>query len=160
VLAAGIARPERFFGAARAQGFEVARELAFPDHHDYPPKTLRALTAALRETGAEALLTTTKDRVKLHGRTDLPLAELPVRAEPEPAFREWLEGRLAALGLGVAAGNARGSGCGGDSESDRGSDGGDDRGNAAGRRRDRGGDVDGDRRGERTARADEAIRER
>jgi tetraacyldisaccharide 4'-kinase len=161
VLAAGIARPERFFAAARAQGFEVARELALPDHHDYPPKTLRALAAALRETGAEALLTTTKDRVKLHGRTDLPLAELPVRAEPEPAFREWLDGRLAALDLGVeAAGNARGSGCGGDSESDRGSDGGDDRGSATDRRRDRGGDVDGDRRGERTARGDEAIRER
>lgn len=100
VLAAGIARPGRFFDLARAEGFAIARELTFPDHHAYPPKSLRALAAALAETGAEAVLTTSKDRVKLHGKTDLPLAELPVRAEPEPAFWEWLEGRLERLGLG------------------------------------------------------------
>lgn len=97
VAAAGIARPQRFFAAAREQGLDVAREIAFPDHHDYPPKSLDALAGALRETGAEAVLVTSKDRVKLLGRTDLPLAELPVRAEPEAAFWEWLDGRLEEL---------------------------------------------------------------
>jgi tetraacyldisaccharide 4'-kinase len=105
VLAAGIARPGRFFAAARAQGFEVARELAFPDHHGYPPKSLEVLARALAETGAEAVLVTAKDRVKLLGRTGLPLAELPVRAEPEPAFWAWLDGRLDALGLAGEAGS-------------------------------------------------------
>src|SRR5262245_13934291 len=33
VAVAGIARPERFFDAVRQQGFEVAHERAFPDHH-------------------------------------------------------------------------------------------------------------------------------
>jgi hypothetical protein len=43
------------------------------------------------------VLTTSKDRVKLHGRLDAPLAELPIRAEPEPAFWEWLDGALGSL---------------------------------------------------------------
>jgi hypothetical protein len=49
------------------------------------------------------VLTTVKDRVKLLGRLELPLAELPVRAEPEPAFWEWLDGRLAGLVAGALA---------------------------------------------------------
>jgi tetraacyldisaccharide 4'-kinase len=97
VGAAGIARPERFFAAARDQGLAVAREITFPDHHDYPPGSLETLARALEETGAEAVLVTSKDRVKLLGRTDLPLAELPVRAEPEAAFWEWLDGKLREL---------------------------------------------------------------
>jgi tetraacyldisaccharide 4'-kinase len=35
VAFAGIARPERFFNALRSLGYDVARELTFPDHHWY-----------------------------------------------------------------------------------------------------------------------------
>ncbi|HEX9670753.1 MAG TPA: hypothetical protein VGC93_14875, partial [Thermoanaerobaculia bacterium] len=49
------------------------------------------------EHAAAAVLTTGKDRVKLLGRLELPLAELPVRAEPEPAFWQWLDGEIDAL---------------------------------------------------------------
>lgn len=93
-LATAIARPENFAATVRALGFDVAGELRFPDHHAYPPASLQRIQEAFRTSGAETVLTTSKDRVKLHGRLDVPLAELPIRAEPEPAFWEWLEGRI------------------------------------------------------------------
>lgn len=111
LLVAGIARPERFFATARRlaaggaarSAFEVAGELAFPDHHDFPEASLEAIRRGAADAGAEAVLVTSKDRVKLHGRLDLPVAELPVAAEPEAAFWRWLDGRLAEM-LGTAGG--------------------------------------------------------
>lgn len=103
LLVAGIARPERFFASAAEQGYEtgyeVAGTLAYADHHAYPQPTLDEIHRTAGDTGADLVLTTAKDRVKLHGRLDLPLAELPIRAEPEAAFWEWLDGELARLGL-------------------------------------------------------------
>ena len=97
-LVTAIARPEAFAATARSLGFEIAGELRFPDHHRYPPASLARIAEAWRESGAEAVLTTSKDRVKLHGQLDLPLAELPIRAEPEPAFWQWLDGEIGRLG--------------------------------------------------------------
>ena len=54
--------------------------------------------------GAELVLTTGKDRVKLQGHLEVPLVEVPIRAEPEKAFFTWLDGRLRRL-RGVAARN-------------------------------------------------------
>jgi tetraacyldisaccharide 4'-kinase len=90
-LVTAIARPESFAATVRSLGYEIMGELRFPDHHRYPPASLARIAEAWRTSGAEAVLTTAKDRVKLHGRLDLPLAELPIRAEPEPAFWEWLD---------------------------------------------------------------------
>jgi tetraacyldisaccharide 4'-kinase len=97
LLVAAIARPERFRASAEAEGFAIAGELFLPDHHPYPEASLQRIAETFRETGADAVLTTSKDRVKLHGRLEdadggaVPLAELPVRAEPEPAFWTWLD---------------------------------------------------------------------
>jgi tetraacyldisaccharide 4'-kinase len=96
-LATAIARPEVFAATARSLGLEVAGELRFPDHHSYPPASLDRLAAAWRASGAAGVLTTAKDRVKLQGRVDLPLAELPIRADPEPAFWEWLDVAVARI---------------------------------------------------------------
>lgn len=93
-LVTAIARPENFMATVRSQGFDIAGELRFPDHHAYPPASLQRIAEAFRTSGAETVLTTSKDRVKLHGRLDVPLAELPIRAEPEPAFWEWLDGKI------------------------------------------------------------------
>jgi tetraacyldisaccharide 4'-kinase len=93
-LVSAIARPEAFTRAAREMGLEIAGELRFPDHHAYPPESLQRIAAGWRASGAEAVLATAKDRVKLLGRLDIPLAELPIRAEPEPAFWEWLNVRI------------------------------------------------------------------
>ncbi|HEV8581527.1 MAG TPA: tetraacyldisaccharide 4'-kinase [Thermoanaerobaculia bacterium] len=93
-LVTAVARPEIFGETARSLGLEIAGELRFPDHHSYPPASLARIVEAWRTSGADAVLTTAKDRVKLHARLDVPLAELPVCAEPEPAFWEWLDGEI------------------------------------------------------------------
>ncbi len=92
-LVTAIARPARFEATVRSLGFEVMGELRFPDHHAYPVPSLARIADAFRASGAEAVLTTSKDGVKLLGRLELPIAELPIRAEVEPAFWSWLDGR-------------------------------------------------------------------
>ncbi len=93
-LVSAVARPDAFTATVRALGLEIAGELRFPDHHAYPPASLERIAADFAASGADLVLTTAKDRVKLLGRLDLPLAEVPVRAEPEPAFWEWLDGQV------------------------------------------------------------------
>jgi tetraacyldisaccharide 4'-kinase len=99
VAAAGIAGPERF-GAALAQaGWSVARLLRFADHHAYSRRDLARIAAALRETGAQLVLTTEKDAMRLLPLRPLPMAvaavPLTVAIEPEYRFHEWLLQRLA-----------------------------------------------------------------
>jgi tetraacyldisaccharide 4'-kinase len=93
-LVSAVARPDTFVATVRSLGFEITGELRFPDHHAYPPASLERIEATWKAGGADVVLTTSKDRVKLLGRLDLPLAELPVRAEPEPAFWEWLDSQV------------------------------------------------------------------
>ena len=93
-LVTAIARPEGFTATVRGLGFEIRGELRFPDHHGYPPASLEKIAEAWKASGAAAVLTTSKDRVKLLGRLELPLAELPIQAEPEPAFWGWLDGEI------------------------------------------------------------------
>jgi len=97
LLVSAIARPESFFGAVREMGFEITGHLTFRDHHRYPEESLEAITTAFHESGAVAVLTTSKDRVKLQGRLELPMAELPIRAEPEESFFRWLDGEVEKL---------------------------------------------------------------
>jgi tetraacyldisaccharide 4'-kinase len=94
LLLAAIARPQRFLAAARKFDFEVAGTLTFPDHHDYPAPSLASIEEAFQSSRAVAILTTTKDEVKLLGHLELPLASLPIRAEPEEEFWVWLDRRL------------------------------------------------------------------
>ncbi|MFL6192907.1 MAG: tetraacyldisaccharide 4'-kinase [Thermoanaerobaculia bacterium] len=96
-LVTAIARPDNFAATVRGLGLEITGELRFPDHHRYPADSLARIAEAWKTSGADAVLVTSKDRVKLHGHLDLPLAELPIRAEPEPAFWEWLDGQVGRL---------------------------------------------------------------
>lgn len=97
LVVSGIARPEAFLRTVRKQGIEVADVLSFPDHYRYPDAALGELEAHFAKCGATFLLTTSKDMVKLRGRLHLPMAELPIRCQPEPAFFTWLEARMAEL---------------------------------------------------------------
>jgi tetraacyldisaccharide 4'-kinase len=97
VLVSAIARPAGFEESALASGFHIATHLRFRDHHAYPDATLRIIRTAFRTAAADLVLVTGKDRVKLQGRLDLPLAELPVRAEPEPSFFNWLDSAVERL---------------------------------------------------------------
>lgn len=94
LLVSGVARPEGVRHAAEEAGLTVVSELRFGDHHAYPDASLARIVERARAAGVAAVATTSKDRVKLLGRLDLPLAEIPVRTEPEPSFYDWLDRRL------------------------------------------------------------------
>lgn len=98
-----IARHSSFVDTLRRLGLEIARDLAFRDHHRYPAASLEKIRNAFHDSGAVAVAVTSKDRVKLQGRLELPLVEIPLRAEPEPAFFEWLDERLHELGVSYDA---------------------------------------------------------
>jgi tetraacyldisaccharide-1-P 4'-kinase len=102
LLVSGIARPEGFAATARELDFAIVDELRFPDHHTFPPASLAAIAARVAASGAAVVLVTGKDRVKLLRRLAAPLAELPITAEPEPAFWRWLDAGVDRLLAGAA----------------------------------------------------------
>jgi tetraacyldisaccharide 4'-kinase len=96
---AGIARPQRFFDALRRDGRRVVREFTFPDHHWFTAADLREIERQAREAGADAVVTTAKDAVRIEryrGALLLPWAILPleVSIEPDAEFESWLRQRL------------------------------------------------------------------
>jgi tetraacyldisaccharide 4'-kinase len=114
VAVAGIARPERFFTALRRQGWEIAREIVFRDHHWFTQHDVDDIHRAAAETGAQLILTTEKDAVRLeeyvgrsftprpagregppYGRMDWAYVPLELVIEPADVFAGWLAGRLA-----------------------------------------------------------------
>ena len=97
LLVTGVARPDRVARTAAAAGLECVNHLRFPDHHGYAPRSLRAVESACARHRCDAVVTTSKDAVKLRGRLPAgspPLLELRVEAEIEPEFLPWLDGRL------------------------------------------------------------------
>ncbi len=85
----------------------MAGHRAFRDHHIYTPQDLDALELSARASGAEILVTTSKDAVKVTLEAGLPgpgkgedsrttsLIEVPLQISLEPAFCLWLQARLA-----------------------------------------------------------------
>ncbi len=73
----GLARPQGFEAMIRDSGAIVMRHFDYPDHHDYRVEEVDRWRAAMVQNGAELILTTTKDSVKLEA---LPLFGLTVLA--------------------------------------------------------------------------------
>lgn len=94
LLVCAIARPDGFRRSAEQAGLAVADEVILRDHDPYDDKTLDKIRRAYDASGARAVVVTSKDRVKLQSRLDRPLVEIPVCAEPEPAFFDWLDERV------------------------------------------------------------------
>ena len=97
----GIARPEQFFAGLEAAGLRLQARVAFPDHHRYTASDLDRVLAAARTAGADAIITTEKDRVRLGPLSrrlaeSLPLrtATLRIEIEDEASAMEWLERRI------------------------------------------------------------------
>ena len=65
VAVAGIARPARFFDALRADGWDVAREMVFRDHHWFSHRDLAAIERAAADERADLIVTTEKDAARL-----------------------------------------------------------------------------------------------
>ena len=76
---AGIAQPEGLVRLLTGAGASPRGLVAFPDHHAYEPADLARLGAAAKGMGAELLVTTEKDAVRLTRHFDLPVWALSVR---------------------------------------------------------------------------------
>jgi tetraacyldisaccharide 4'-kinase len=64
---AGIADPDSFFEGLRAQGLNLVCCLRFPDHAIYNKELCDEIADAMRTSGADLIVTTEKDGVKLEG---------------------------------------------------------------------------------------------
>ena len=97
---AGIARPAAFADDVRAAGYELAGLLAFADHHRFSRADAARVMARARDVGADFVLTTEKDAVRLRplAPVGVPWARVPLRVEIDPAdrFEDWLVDRLRA----------------------------------------------------------------
>jgi tetraacyldisaccharide 4'-kinase len=97
---AGIADPEPFFAELTAHGFEVAGLRRFRDHHPFSAADVGRLYRDARAAGAQALVTTEKDYMRLlpHRPFALPVGYLPLTMDVEPhgEFRRWLLESIAA----------------------------------------------------------------
>jgi tetraacyldisaccharide 4'-kinase len=62
---AGIGRPENFRKSLEGLGMEVVSFQIFPDHHPYHRAELDALCRIASETGADRIVTTEKDGIRL-----------------------------------------------------------------------------------------------
>jgi tetraacyldisaccharide 4'-kinase len=95
---AGIARPERFFRGLEQEGWTVAAEVSFPDHHPFTAADMARLADTAARARAVMMLTTEKDLVRMLALQPfaLPLAWVPMRVVVEPAheFRDWLRERV------------------------------------------------------------------
>jgi len=94
VAVAGIARPQRFFRAVRAQGWNVVAELRYSDHHWYTPKDLAQINNVAQDTRARAVVTTEKDAVRIGEQAWWAALPMHITIEPADEFKTWLRGRL------------------------------------------------------------------
>jgi tetraacyldisaccharide 4'-kinase len=62
-----IGNPNSFFEQLRRSGYGLRMEKTYPDHHIYTQTDVDNLINAARDANAQALITTAKDAVKLHG---------------------------------------------------------------------------------------------
>lgn len=61
----GVGNPSSFFAGLKQAGYELALERSFPDHHVYSQNEIDSIIKGANATGANALITTAKDAVKL-----------------------------------------------------------------------------------------------
>jgi tetraacyldisaccharide 4'-kinase len=68
-----LGNPDNFFAQLKQEGFSLTASQSFPDHHIYTQSEIKNLEKKAVESGAEILLTTAKDAVKLtHLKFNLP----------------------------------------------------------------------------------------
>jgi len=94
VAVAGIARPERFFTTLREQGFEIVRELRFPDHHWFSSDDLDRIRTIAKDASADFVATTEKDAVRVAPQSGWAVLPMTAVIEPPELFSSWLRERL------------------------------------------------------------------
>ena len=71
---AGLADNKQFFRSLTDAGLTLAGTLIFRDHHRYTPHDLDRIAAAAKDAGAELIVTTEKDAVKIDRHDMIPIA--------------------------------------------------------------------------------------
>ena len=101
---AAIARPERFFTDLAAAGWPLTGTRTFRDHHAFTAADAGRIRRAARDSGAQVVLTTEKDAVRIErfATGDPPIAAVPLQVVIEPGFADWLVDRIARTGSGGA----------------------------------------------------------
>jgi tetraacyldisaccharide 4'-kinase len=94
VAVAGIADPRAFFESVRAAGCTVVREIGFADHYRYSRADVRRLAEQARDAGADSIVTTEKDLVRLlpFRPFSVPIVAIPLTIEIDDSatFDAWL----------------------------------------------------------------------
>ena len=87
-LFCGIAKPERFFSTVEKLGAEIVETLALSDHRAPSNVELSAFVSRVREKGAEIVVCTEKDWVKMPSLLTLSLPLVPLKMQLKIAFGE------------------------------------------------------------------------
>lgn len=90
----GLGNPESFFSLLRRSGYQLALAKAFRDHYRYQQTDVDQLEHEARAQGAQALLTTAKDEVKLRSLTfSLPclIADIEMEIDQDSSLRALVE---------------------------------------------------------------------
>ena len=92
----GIANPESFKNLLDCHNFTINGFSTFQDHHLYTKKNICALHDRAQDSGAQALLTTSKDFVKLKSMMpmDMPIFSLDIELVLDASFDDFLAQRL------------------------------------------------------------------
>jgi tetraacyldisaccharide 4'-kinase len=96
----GIGNPESFFQLLQREGYSLAYQRSFLDHHNFTQPDLDLIVREAQSEGAQALLTTAKDATKLRSlNIGLPCYAVEIEIEIEHAeiLRELI---LKAIGQG------------------------------------------------------------
>ena len=90
----GIGNPKSFFAQLQHDGYQLCHMQAFRDHHSYTQTDLDRLVRDSIACGAQTLLTTAKDEVKLRSlRLDLPcyVADIAIEIEDEEKLQRLID---------------------------------------------------------------------
>lgn len=95
-----IGNPDAFFNLLRREGWSLKSTCSFSDHHLYTQRDADRIAATAHESGAQLLMTTAKDAVKLRGlRWMLPcyVVEVDLVVEDEVVLRHLIRSALARI---------------------------------------------------------------
>jgi tetraacyldisaccharide 4'-kinase len=100
-LVSGIARPERFHADASAACPQIAGRDVFCDHHRFAAGEWARIADRARAAGADALLTTAKDAVRLPADAAVPLPVRVLRVAAEVSDEARFRDRLLSVAGGL-----------------------------------------------------------
>ena len=77
-----IGQPEQFYQMVEGQGAQLVARWSLPDHSAFEGSALERFVHRCEQAGAQAIVCTEKDAVKLTTPLRLPLVPIPIRLKP------------------------------------------------------------------------------